>query len=1502
MIITIDKMEYFQAISYDVNPIHIDERYAKNTLLNGRTVYGILGVLEMLEHYFKQYDIDSLQSIKKIDCMFNKNLALDTKYDIVIDKQNIKIKGGDVVYTNIDLCIVPMNTERDITKFILDKFDENVVKDVSFENITGGKYSLISNPDIHNIDKYYKLLSKFIDKNQLLLLINLSRIVGMENPGKYAIFYGFNFETINNYETNILTLDVNSKDEFSKIIEYDIKSEGIVGNLKALYRPIDVEQIKMQNINIKQTFTNEHILIIGGSRGLGEVILKIFLRGGAKVTSTYCNNKPEHILKEAEQLKLSKNLSIIQYDVLNVNNGPVFNEEYTKVFYFATPKIIHGNFNNELFKKYQDCYIYGIYNILSNISFNKLNYIYYPSTTVNIQKSPSYAIAKQLSEIYLKNITNIFPRLKNIKIDIHNLPALLTDQTNNILNDSEDPYEFYIQYFNIEKQSKQKIITVISNTNYDFIKKNLIKGNDTYLNCAYEFNFVDYENYFGDFLHNTKTAQSESVFIINRLEDILCTDIVDSYNKDNISIIEEYLLRLKQLRNTVNGSVYTNYIYKSLSSPFNFTHLDTSKLVDYYNTKIQEIDNIQLFDLNVDMQKFDLDEFILGKYGFSYNFSNYISNVIIGFILNNVGKSVKCIITDLDNTMWGGVLTEDGIGNVEIGKDYPGYKFLLYQKLLKMFKERGVILAICSKNDDKIVKQMFDVRNENILKLNDFICTYTNYEEKSKNIRKICSELDISPEHVLFVDDSVHERNEVRFSLPQCKILEFDVDSDSDQIYKLLYNPYLITNTLTTDDLKKHESYETRKNIKKEETSFDNKDDFIKSLNINLSFQNINDGNKNRAVQIINKTNQFNLTHIRMNREEFEEFSSNKNNKCIMIVYKDKFTTIDNVGLILLEINESIYVKNINLSCRVLKRGVENGIFYFLKNMANQLQKTIVGQINYIEKNQIIHNIYSEHGFVKINDQFVYDNINDNIIKPDLFTLSYSEPDEENTLSNEAKSERTDGEENALSNEEKSERTDSEENALSNEAKNRDKQFDSVIITKLKEIIKHEFNISNDICNFTEIQGYDSMGFIKLISRIKNEFKTQINYQKIISENNIDRFCCILSETSLNNKPNININSTINSNIYTNKLSFFDGCDKDKIKIKEIIIQNTNKNNPYGSDIYFDWLFSGCYSDIPSILINKKNDIIDGICGCIPLKMQYFKDNKMQIQNTYELMVWFSQNNCANEMIDFLKKKVNIIVASNSTRPAIEVYKFNDFTVTNKFNTYIIPLNKEYLNMLIDTNNTSEEFDQWFSKIKFNETCDFYEKYDINNIDSQKLEDLWIKFSNEYKILSLYRCNKYWSWRYINNPYYNYKYFGSFENLGIIIYREENIKNSENKGIRILDIIPLNNSVLNTLINYFVNFCFNKKHIVIDFMCTNNIYNDELTSIGFKKQDDNFEKGITSLPIYFEFISDKVKPRNFSIYIEDDYDQTCIPYFTKGLSDMDQPRCDTCKNAFCAGH
>ena len=172
----------------------------------------------------------------------------------------------------------------------------------------------------------------------------------------------------------------------------------------------------------------------------------------------------------------------------------------------------------------------------------------------------------------------------------------------------------------------------------------------------------------------------------------------------------------------------------------------------------------------------------------------------------------------------------------------------------------------------------------------------------------------------------------------------------------------------------------------------------------------------------------------------------------------------------------------------------------------------------------------------------------------------------------------------------------------------------------------------------------------------------------------------------------------------------------------------------------------------------------------------------------------------------------------------------------------------------------------------------------------------------KYKILSLYRCNKYWSWRYINNPYYNYKYFGSFENLGIIIYREENIKNSENKGIRILDIIPLNNSVLNTLINYFVNFCFNKKHIVIDFMCTNNIYNDELTSIGFKKQDDNFEKGITSLPIYFEFISDKVKPRNFSIYIEDDYDQTCIPYFTKGLSDMDQPRCDTCKNAFCAGH
>ena len=371
----------------------------------------------------------------------------------------------------------------------------------------------------------------------------------------------------------------------------------------------------------------------------------------------------------------------------------------------------------------------------------------------------------------------------------------------------------------------------------------------------------------------------------------------------------------------------------------------------------------------------------IAKVPFSPDYSDIYANNIVRIISAILGKTKKVLVLDLDNTIWGGEVGDVGINNIKIGNGDPeGEAFSAFQKTLLNLKNRGIILAVCSKNNEKIAKSAFKNRREMILQEKDFAIFKANWLDKPTNIKKISEELNLGLDTFVFVDDNPVERDIVRKHLPEVSVPELSKEV-TNYSRDILVPGYFEIITYSKEDKKRSETYHSNIKRKELEKSSINLNGYLKSLNMKAKITPFKIENIDRITQLILRTNQFNLTTKRYKKREIEKIINNrKNYYTLQSNLEDAFGDNGIVSLIIGKVKKNVLlIDTWVMSCRVFSRNLEYAIFKKLISDLNKLNiKNVIGEYFKTEKNNIVHELYRELEFKKIggtksNSKWIFD-------------------------------------------------------------------------------------------------------------------------------------------------------------------------------------------------------------------------------------------------------------------------------------------------------------------------------------------------------------------------------------------------------------------------------------------------------------------------------------------------------------------------------------------------
>jgi len=329
-------------------------------------------------------------------------------------------------------------------------------------------------------------------------------------------------------------------------------------------------------------------------------------------------------------------------------------------------------------------------------------------------------------------------------------------------------------------------------------------------------------------------------------------------------------------------------------------------------------------------------------------------------------KRKKCLVIDLDNTIWGGVIGEDGVDGIKVGGDYPGNAYSLFQQYLVELTKNGVILAVCSKNNEQDVLDVWSKNPYMILKQEHVAAYRINWQSKAENIKQIAEELNIGLDSMVFVDDSPTERDLVKGFLPEVEVPDFP-----EQPYQLpvffaeILNKYFAVYALTDEDKRKTELYQS--NIKRvaEKNKYIDFSDYLKSLELCLKIQQVNEFNIARVAQMTQKTNQFNLTTKRYSEPDITNFA-NSNNSVFCAGVSDKFgdNGISIVAMLNYLDNKTVEIDTFLMSCRVLGKELEMVFVDWLLNFLKQNSvETVIATYIPSPKNMQVCNFWDKMDF-----------------------------------------------------------------------------------------------------------------------------------------------------------------------------------------------------------------------------------------------------------------------------------------------------------------------------------------------------------------------------------------------------------------------------------------------------------------------------------------------------------------------------------------------------------
>lgn len=410
--------------------------------------------------------------------------------------------------------------------------------------------------------------------------------------------------------------------------------------------------------------------------------------------------------------------------------------------------------------------------------------------------------------------------------------------------------------------------------------------------------------------------------------------------------------------------------------------LPIEEAVNQFNSNVRQLakthKNIRLIDFSEFTERFPEDQLVNWKFylisqtqlstKLAKNFSDWFSNVERELEL----KRKKCLVLDLDNTLWGGILGEDGVEGIKIGGDYPGKAFYYWQLALLELSKTGVILTICSKNNEQDVEELWKRNPYMVLHKEHFSAWRINWNDKASNIQELAAELNIGLDSMVFIDDNPAERMLVSQALPMVAVPEFPVKPyELMPFFKQLVTTYFRIYAITDEDRHKTAQYKANAQRTAARSQFVDIEAYLRSLEMRIAVIPADEFNMSRIAQMTQKTNQFNLTTHRYTESDVKIFRDS-GWKIYCISVSDRFGDYGITGAVFFKpkADRQFEIETFLLSCRILGKGIEQAFLsYLLNRLRLEGVMKVYASYSPTAKNNQVADFYDRMGFTYIDTQ-----------------------------------------------------------------------------------------------------------------------------------------------------------------------------------------------------------------------------------------------------------------------------------------------------------------------------------------------------------------------------------------------------------------------------------------------------------------------------------------------------------------------------------------------------
>lgn len=562
-------------------------------------------------------------------------------------------------------------------------------------------------------------------------------------------------------------------------------------------------------------------------------------------------------------------------------------------------------------------------------------------------------------------------------------------------------YPFDSDYILKKKKSLKKELLSLDDSNFISKKIAILGGSTTtdiklilelfLLNYGIkpEFYEAEYNQYYQELMFPNPELldfQPDIIYIHTTSRNIVDWPVVAASEKDIDEMLrreyEKYVAMWDKAGASYNCVIIqNNFEYPDYRLMGNMDATDIHGRVNYvihlnmlFSEYARAHDNFYIQDINYLSASYGLDKWSDPFYWHMYKYSPAVPAIpalasnLAHIIKALYGKNKKVMVLDMDNTLWGGVIGDDGVENIEIGQETSlGQVYAEFQAYLKAHLQIGVLLCVNSKNDlENAVSGL--KRPDSVLREEDFQIIKANWEPKNVNMKEIAAELNLMPESMVFVDDNPAEREIVRNSISGCAVPE--IERPEYYMRVLDKSGFFEVTSLSEDDLKRNEMYKKNIEREKEQNEFADYKEYLHSLNMKAKTKKFEPVYMSRIAQLTNKSNQFNLTTKRYTQAEIEETAANAEYITLYGKLEDKFGDNGVVSVVIGKtVDQILHIDLWIMSCRVLKRDME---YAMMDSLVSQCLKKGIREIRGYyyptKKNGMVKDFYQKQGFEKIKE------------------------------------------------------------------------------------------------------------------------------------------------------------------------------------------------------------------------------------------------------------------------------------------------------------------------------------------------------------------------------------------------------------------------------------------------------------------------------------------------------------------------------------------------------